>query len=346
MREGEKDVEKILTIAIPCYNSQDYVKRALESVIHADPQIEVLVVDDGSTDGTADIAKEYERQFPDVVRYYHKENGGHGDAVVTGFHQARGVYYKVLDSDDWLNTKALRRIVSFLKAEYGQGKTYDLVIGNYVYEKVGARHKKEISYGHVLPVEREFTWKEIGTFALGQYILMHSVIYRTELLLSCNLELPKHTYYVDNLFVYYPLPFVKNIYYFDTDLYHYFIGREDQSVNENRLLERIDQQERVAYTMYGMHELCEIEEPRLRYYMSQYTVIMAAICSALYVMKGTDEALQKKRDFWETVRTRYAGQYEYMRRQWLARATMKDGPLWNRIIRIGYAIAKRIYHFN
>lgn len=338
-------MEKILTVAIPCYNSEAYVKRALHSVVQADPQIEVIVVDDGSTDGTAAIAKEYMERFPDVVRYHYKENGGHGDAVTTGFHLATGVYYKVLDSDDWLNTKALRRIIGFLKEQHAKEKEYDMVIGNYVYEKVGAK-KKEISYGHVLPVEKEFTWHDIGTFALGQYILMHSVIYRTQLLRDINLELPKHTFYVDNLFVYYPLPFVKNIYYFDTDLYHYYIGREDQSVNEKRLLERIDQQERVAYTMYGMHELCEVEEPKLRYYMSQYCVILSAIVSSLYVIKGTDEALAAKKNFWKTVRDRYAGTYEYMKGQWLSRAVMKNGPIWNRIIRIGYSIAKRIYHFN
>ena len=339
-------MEKILTVAIPCYNSQDYVRRALDSVVRSHPLVDVLVVDDGSTDQTAEIAKEYQRRYPDVVRYLYKENGGHGDAVIAGLHEAQGLYYKVLDSDDWLNTEALCEIVAFLKTEYDRKKTYDMVIGNYVYEKVGAKKKREVSYGHVLPVEREFTWKEIGTFSLGQYILMHSVIYRTQLLISCGLTLPKHTFYVDNLFVYYPLPFVKNIYYFDRDLYHYFIGREDQSVNEKRLLERVDQQVRVAYEMYGMHELCEIKQPRLRYYMSQYCVIMATICSSLYVMKGTPEALQKRKEFWDTVCSRYAGQYEYMRRQWLVRATKKDGVIWNRIIRIGYAIAKRIYYFN
>ena len=83
-----------------------------------------------------------------------------------------------------------------------------------------------------LPKDRIFTWKEAGHFHKGQYILMHSVIYRTKLLVECGLELPKHTFYVDNIYVYKPLPSVRTLYYMDVDFYRYFIGRDDQSVNE------------------------------------------------------------------------------------------------------------------
>ena len=83
-------------------------------------------------------------------------------------------------------------------------------------------------------------------FMIGQYILMHSVIYRTQLLKECGLELPKHTFYVDNIFVYQPLPHVKNMYYLDVNFYRYFIGRTDQSVNESVMIGRIDQQLRVT----------------------------------------------------------------------------------------------------
>ncbi len=95
-------------------------------------------------------------------------------------------------------------------------------------------------------------------FRKGQYILMHSVIYRTKLLRECGLELPKHTFYVDNLYVYVPLPCVKTLYYMDVDFYRYFIGREDQSVNENVMIRRIDQQIKVNKIMVDSFDLWKI----------------------------------------------------------------------------------------
>ncbi len=91
--------EKLLTIAIPCYNSQDYLARAMKSVLIGDNRIEILIVDDGSTDTTPQLADQYAKKYPDIVRVIHKENGGHGDAVMTGLANAKGKYYKVLDSD-------------------------------------------------------------------------------------------------------------------------------------------------------------------------------------------------------------------------------------------------------
>ncbi|MBO4399431.1 MAG: glycosyltransferase family 2 protein [Lachnospiraceae bacterium] len=337
--------EKILTIAIPCYNSQDYVRRALDSVVPAGERLEVLVVDDGSTDGTAAIAKEYEEKYPDVVRYLYKENGGHGDAVMYGVANATGFYYRVLDSDDWCNTENLIRMIDRLSEEKASGTTFDMVLTNYVYEHVGEK-PKEIGYAHALPVEIPFGWEDSKKFNLGQNILMHSISYRLELIRSCGLRLPKHTFYVDNLYAFYPLPFVKKIFYFNFDLYHYFIGREDQSVNESVMFRRIDQQEQISYTMFGMHDLDRVESPKLRRYMSQYMAVMCAIVSALYVRRGDKASIEAKKAFWSKTKTRYQGAYKYMRKIFGVRILARTNFLTNGIIRLGYVIARKIYHFN
>ena len=100
--------------------------------------------------------------------------------------------------------------------------------------------------------------RAISEFMTGQYILMHSVIYRTALLKECGLALPEHTFYVDNIFVYQPLPHVKKIYYLDVNFYRYFIGRSDQSVNETVMIGRIDQQLRVTKLMLGYYDVMKI----------------------------------------------------------------------------------------
>mgnify|MGYP000758721899 FL=1 len=192
-------------------------------------QVEIIVVNDGSKDGTQKIAERYQEKYPTIVKAVEKENGGHGDAVNCGLAHATGKYFKVVDSDDWVDKEALKKILDAVKGFVDADSPVDMVISNYVYEKVGMKHKKVIRYDNVLPQNQVFRWDDIGRFRLDQYILMHSVIYRTEMLKLCQLELPKHTFYVDNIYVYYPLPHVRTLYYLNVDFYRYFIGREDQS---------------------------------------------------------------------------------------------------------------------
>ena len=225
------------------------MERAVESVLKGGKDVEIIIVNDGSKDGTEEIGKRYEREYPDIVRVISQENGGHGEAVNTGLLHATGKYFKVVDSDDWLDEEALIQVLNQMKSFEEKDEEVDMFISNYVYEKVGAGHKKVIHYRNCLPQERIFGWNDLGHFRVDQYILMHSVIYRTELLKLCQLRLPKHTFYVDNIYVYYPLPHVSTIYYLDVNLYRYYIGRDDQSVNEKNMIKRIDQQLFVNKTM-------------------------------------------------------------------------------------------------
>ena len=220
---------KYISFAIPCYNSEAYMEKAIQSILPGGEDVEIIVVNDGSSDGTSEVAKKYEEKYPGIVKAVDKENGGHGDAVNTGLAHATGVYFKVVDSDDWVDEEALLKILSAVKGFVDADSKVDMLISNYVYEKVGMTHKKVIHYRNVLPQNQVFRWDDIGSFHLDQYILMHSVIYRTEMLRLCQLKLPKHTFYVDNIYVYYPLPHVRTLYYMDVDFYRYFIGREDQS---------------------------------------------------------------------------------------------------------------------
>ncbi|MBQ1361770.1 MAG: glycosyltransferase, partial [Oscillospiraceae bacterium] len=99
-------MEKLLTVTVPCYNSQAYMARAVESLLKGGERLELLIVDDGSTDETLHIAEEYAARYPGLVRAIHRENGGHGPAVMTGLHEAQGLFFKVVDSDDWVEEEA------------------------------------------------------------------------------------------------------------------------------------------------------------------------------------------------------------------------------------------------
>ena len=107
---------KLLTVAIPCYNSQDYMEHAVETALVGGEDVEIILVNDGSSDKTAEIADRLQKEHPTIVRAIHQENGGHGAAVNTGLANASGLYYKVLDSDDWFDEASLKKILHFLSS--------------------------------------------------------------------------------------------------------------------------------------------------------------------------------------------------------------------------------------
>ena len=185
--------------------------RCIESLLAGGEEVEILIIDDGSKDRTAEIADGYAEKYPTIVKAIHKENGGHGSAVNTGIANATGLYFKVVDSDDWVKEEVYRQILAKLHELTGGETTLDMLISNFVYEKAGEKRRKVMRYRHALPVDQMFTWDDVHHFHKGQYILMHSVIFRTKLLRECGIQLPEHTFYVDNIYVFEPLPFVRNL---------------------------------------------------------------------------------------------------------------------------------------
>ena len=157
---------KLLSIAIPCYNSENYMRKCIDSLLIGGEDVEIIIVDDGSTrDRTAEIADEYAAQFPTIVKAVHKTNGGHGSAVNAGIANATGLYFKVVDSDDWVRKDAYEKVLDKLRELAGGSQALDMLICNYVYEKEGEVRKKIIQYKRILPEEQMFTWKDCHHFA-------------------------------------------------------------------------------------------------------------------------------------------------------------------------------------
>lgn len=338
---------KLLSVAIPCYNSEDYMRHCIESLLEGGEQVEILIVDDGSTkDRTAQIADEYERAYPGICRAIHQQNAGHGGAVNTGLANARGIYFKVVDSDDWVDKDAYMQVLRVLKEFVYGDETLDMLISNFVYEKQGVKRKKVMNYRTALPKDQLFTWKDTKMFTLGQYILMHSVIYRTELLRQCGLKLPEHTFYVDNIFVYQPLPYVKTMYYLDVNFYRYFIGREDQSVNETVMIGRIDQQIRVNKLMLDYYNESKITNWKLRYYMVRYLEIMMVISSILAIRSGTDEDMAKKKELWQYARKGNLLLFLRLRFGFLGQGMNLPGKGGRQVSIAGYKISRKFFGFN
>lgn len=323
--------------------------KCIESLLIGGEDVEILIVDDGSTDGTGELADTYEKLYPSIVRAIHKKNGGHGSAVNTGLAYASGLYFKVVDSDDWVKESAYRKILETLRDIVAGDTTLDMLISNFVYEKEGEKRHKVMKYRHALPQDKIFSWNEVKHFHKGQYILMHSVIFRTRLLRECGLQLPENTFYVDNIFVFEPLPFVKNMYYLDVNFYRYYIGREGQSVNEQVMIGRIDQQIKVNKIMidYLVDKKTKIYGKRkLKKYMISYLEIITVISSIMLIRSGTEENLEKKAELWNYIRQKDIGLYMRLRYGVLGSSMNLPGKGGRKISVEGYKICRRFFKFN
>ena len=337
---------KLLTVAIPCYNSQDYMEHAVETALVGGEDVEIILVNDGSSDKTAEIADRLQKEHPTIVRAIHQENGGHGAAVNTGLANASGLYYKVLDSDDWFDRGAFLKILDVLRSFVEDGSGVDMLLANYVYEKPSLHKHKVIRYDGVFPENQVFTWNDVKRFKISQNILMHSVIYRTKMLRDCQLELPRHTFYVDNIFVYNPLPFVKKMYYVNADLYRYFIGRDDQSVNEKVMIKRIDQQIRVNKLMVNAYINCKSTNKHLKKYMFSYLDIITTISSIMLIRANTEESLQKKKELLEYIKTEDKQVYRKLRHSLFGRVMNLPGRGGRKMSVAAYKISQKFYGFN
>lgn len=344
---------KYITFTVPCYNSEAYMRRCIDSLLPGGRDVEIIIINDGSADQTARIADEYQIRYPDIVRVVHQKNGGHGSGVNKGLELARGLYYKVVDSDDWVDRKAygvlLERIKDFFGGKHHEitGRIPDLLICNYVYDHLEEGRQKRMHYKNVFPEDQICSWDRIGHFRPSQYLIMHSLMFKTEVLRKSGVKLPEHTFYVDNLFSYQPLPYAQTIYYMDLDFYHYYLGRDDQSVNEQVLMKRIDQQIRVTEMVAESVDLKRVKKkyPRLASYMTRNISIMLSISSIHLLLISTREAEEKRRAMWNRIRTYNARLYYRLRYSTLSGFTYLPGKLGAKLTICGYQLAKKIYQF-
>ena len=337
---------KLLSVAIPCYNSEAYMEKCIKSILPGGEEVEIIIVDDGSSDGTAAIADRYAEEYPTIIKAVHQENGGHGEAVNAGIRNATGLYFKVVDSDDWLSRDAYLQALSHLEKLAKGSDTVDLFVTNFVYDKQGATRKKVMRFNHCFPQEEIFGWKDMGHLPKGKYLLMHSLIYRTQLLKDCGLELPKHTFYVDNLYAYEPLPYVKKMYYLNVDLYRYFIGRDDQSVNEQVMIRRIDQQIRVNKRMVDVYSEGNYAEKHLKKYMFNYLDIITTVSSIMLIRSGTEEGLQKKKELLDYIKNKDRRVYKELRHSLMGSLMNLPGKGGRGVAMAAYKISQKFYGFN
>lgn len=332
---------KYITFTVPCYNSQAYMRKCVDSLLTGGEDVEIIIVNDGSKDDTINIANEYKEKYPTIVKVVDKENGGHGSGVNAGVKNATGLYLKIVDSDDWVDTDALKKLLDTVKEHVEKGENADLYITNFVYEKVeeGTRHVS--AYGKKMPEGRFFGWEEVKNFHFSHMLLMHALLYRTEVIRQSGTVLPEHTFYVDNLYAFRPLPFAKKLYYLNVDLYRYFIGRVDQSVNLKNMSKRYDQQIRVMKHIVTSYTWDEIKaQPKgLKSYL--WHCINAVNMNTIFFtcVEDSPERRAALKEYWQTVKAFDKKLYRKMRtRSYALAVNYLPWKLRGWVMKVGYEI--------
>ncbi len=306
---------KLISFAVPCYNSQDYMRKCVDSLLTGGDEVEIIIVNDGSRDDTINIANGYAEKYPDIVKVIDKENGGHGSGVNAGMANSTGLYYKVVDSDDWLDDNALASLLSKIREHKEKGTLPDLYVANFIYDKVSEGTQYVSAYGDKMPEGQIIGWDKVKKFNLSHMMLMHALLYKREKLLQSGTVLPEHTFYVDNLFAYKPLPFMQTVCYLNLDLYHYFIGREDQSVNRKNFVKRYEQQIRVMKCMtdaYTLDEIKKMPKGLKRYMWHSLEVIMM---NTIFFTCAEDSPERRKalKEMWQHIKSKDKKLYRKLR---------------------------------
>ena len=340
--------KKTLTFVVPAYNMTEYLERCVESLIASkrNDDIEVLIVDDGSSDGTLEMAQKFEARYPSIVRAIHQANKGHGGAVNTGIAAASGMYVKVVDADDWVGPESLEQVMAVLREEADSTEPIDMLVTNYVYDKVGKRNKHVVNFRHAMKAGARLAWNDLGHFGLAEYILMHALTYRTAVVRESGMQLPEHTFYVDFIYAYQPFPWVKTMKYLDTPFYHYFIGRDGQSVQTDVMIRRVDQLRLVNQCMVRATPERDTVPDGLYRYMIHFLAIESSVASVFMILSRDPENYEKKKDMWDDIKAYSPTIYKDVRKKAMSRALNLRGSIGRFVIRKGYFVAEHVVGFN
>ncbi len=283
--------EKLISFCVPSYNSESYLHRALDSLVPGGEKVEILVIDDGSKDRTLKIAREYQEKYPGIVKAVHQENKGHGGAINTALSLASGRYFKVVDSDDFVEKDGLSAL---LKAREDH-RDLDRILRPYTYRHGEERKKgKTIRYGFFVKKDTVVSIGEIKRFDAARNLTLHSVVYSTSLLRDkAKLVLPEHCFYEDNYRIYAPLPFIKKLRYIDVPFYQYLLGREGQSRQTNNLIKRNKDLRHVAFLSFQSVSLPKRKKTERQLYKLRKHQLIRMVTAPLLYTSRKDKAACK-----------------------------------------------------
>ena len=293
-------MEKILTVSIAAYNVENYLRRTLESLVRYsdDERLEVIIVDDGSSDNTSEISQEFSVNYPQVFKLIKKENGGYGSTINASLKEATGKYFKLLDGDDWFQKDILDNYLDFLERTDS-----DIVLAPYTiaYMPDGEMELKDVHN------ELNQFKEDIARGKIKNSITHQELAVKTKILQENGVFITEHCFYTDQEFVFQSILFSNSITKFGMPVYCYQVGREGQSVSINGLKKHYKDAMKVAdnlYNMYSRH-LKTIYEGKNRILLIKLVLSTALVFRANIVRSDITNAKNELREFDQNMKSKY-----------------------------------------
>lgn len=321
--------DKLLSVVVPSYNASKYLDFNLQSFLRPSvpEKLEVIVVDDGSTDDTARIADAYHEKYPETIKVIHKENGGHGSGINAGLRAATGKYFKVVDADDWVDHEALEKLLDYIASFDAANADTDsdidtvqdradakarardkaVLVPDVIYNNYYWRLTDEAKSPDAYERKTEFTepfsgveYRKVYDFesiADRCYVKMHNMTIRTDILREHQIHIDEHCFYVDMEYILYPMPYVETIAFLPEFLYQYQIGRQGQSMDPAKMQRNAAQYDHVLASIYAYYDAyCrDIEQPNRKKYIDR--LVSRFYASRIKILLSMPDAPKRKNEF-------------------------------------------------
>lgn len=287
---------KALTISVAAYNAEKTLNKCLDSMVSADhiDDIEIIVVNDGSKDGTLKIAEEYENKYPGSVIVIDKENGGHGSTINSSLIRASGKYYKIVDSDDWVETENLDKLVSILK-----NSDEDLIVNSYYEADINGNKTNLIKASdHKYSDKKTYSFEDVALKLTKAH--MHKMTFKTGLVKNMGPVIDEHCFYVDIEYVGFLLSKVNTIRFLDFPVYDYLLGYDEQSASRSSMIKRREQHKKVTRRMIEFYESVKTNDDRSEF-LRRYIASMAGRQYKIYITMPVAEGKPEFIEFDKTV---------------------------------------------
>ncbi len=344
--KGLETTQKLITFCVPAYNSAPFLHFAIDSLLPFGKQIEVIIIDDGSKDDTGKVADSFAADHPDFIRVIHQKNGGHGAGINRGILEAKGLYFKVLDSDDWVDQKALGILLSEISFET---EPIDLYITDYQYWRGRDKKGQYISYRYLFKKGcSEGGWDDLKTFKYSSNLTLHSTMYRTEILRLSGVKCPEHVSYEDNYFVYCPMPYVEKIRYVEVPLYQYLVGREGQSMENDTCIRKYHDFILDGTLIFDSHDIMAYKKdyPGLYRAMRHHLLLNMVMVPTFARLKNTKESNAELKEFWLHCKKGNYKQYRSLRKHVAIFTLMFPGQIGITNVKSCYKLSHLLVRYN
>lgn len=279
-------MKKILSISVAAYNIEKFIRKNLDSFANAEikDKLEILVTDDGSKDSTPDIVREYEDKYPGIIKLIQQPNAGPGSTINSGLKNATGKYFRMVDGDDWVETKNLKQYVNYLEESNA-----DMIITDYCLYDNSNNTIEQKKINNISEGTYEFE-----DIASKLKLPMHSITYKTEILKQNNIEFD-NGFYTDVEYIIFPVPYIKKVAYINKNIYMYRIGLSTQSMNASSLQKNLHFHDDVLKRLIKYYEENKKAiTPNKQKYMKKR--ISDMVCSQMAVLLSYKPNEKSKKD--------------------------------------------------